>query len=55
MGHVHVNAYIKNEKAELVLEQILVDTGATYTVLSLKRIEEVGAVKIPSYEMDENE
>ncbi|MHC1610384.1 MAG: aspartyl protease family protein [Candidatus Methanospirareceae archaeon] len=52
MGHVHVNACIKNEKAELVLKEILVDTGATYTVLSLKRVEEVGAVRIPPYEMD---
>lgn len=52
MGHVHVNAYIRNKKAEIELKEILVDTGATYTVLSSERIEEVGAVKVPPYEMD---
>lgn len=49
MGHVHVDLYVRGEKGELKLEKVLVDTGATYTVLPEKVLEEVGAVKVPPY------
>ena len=47
MGHVHVDVCVRGEKGELKIEKVLVDTGATYTVLPLKVLEEVGAVKTP--------
>jgi len=45
MGHVLSNITIKGEKGERALTDILVDTGATYTVLSPRVVEQVGAVK----------
>jgi len=50
MGHVYVKAAIKGEKSEEELE-ILVDTGASYTVLPSELMEEVGAIKTP-YTLD---
>lgn len=49
MGHVRVDLYVWGVKGELKLEKVLVDTGATYTVLPKKVLEEVGAVKVPPY------
>ena len=34
MGHVVVNISVKGEIGEQALTEVLVDTGATYTVLS---------------------
>jgi len=45
MGHVLSNITIRGEKGERALTDILVDTGATYTVLSPQVVEQVGAVK----------
>lgn len=45
MGHVTANINIKGEKGERALTGILVDSGATYTVLSPEVVEEVGAIK----------
>ena len=45
MGHVLSNMTIKGEKGERALTDILVDSGATYTVLSPRVMEQVGAVK----------
>jgi len=52
VGHVHVNARIKGEKGERELNEILVDTGASYTVLPSELVKEVRAVEIPPYTMD---
>lgn len=52
MGHVHVDTYIKGKKGEQLLGEILVDTGATYTMLSPKVVKQVGATKIPPYTLD---
>lgn len=49
MGHVHVDVRVRGGKAECRLEKVLVDTGATYTVLPQNVLEEVGAVKVPPY------
>lgn len=49
LGHVRVDVYVRGEKVQLRLEKVLVDTGATYTVLPKKLLEEVGAVRIPPY------
>ena len=35
MGHVEVDAYIRGVKEEVKPEKVIVDTGATYTVLRL--------------------
>ncbi|KPV64563.1 MAG: hypothetical protein AOA66_0096 [Candidatus Bathyarchaeota archaeon BA2] len=51
MGHVHVDAYIKGTKGELKLQNVLVDTGATYTMFSMNLLDEVGAIKT-SYTLD---
>ena len=45
MGHIMSNIAIKGEKGEQTLTEILVDTGATYTVLSPEVVKEVGAMK----------
>ena len=52
MGHVAVNITIKGEKGEEALPEVLVDTGATYTVLSPEVLKQVGAAKIPPYTLD---
>lgn len=41
MGHIHVNVLLKSEKETEELKDVIVDTGATYTLLSeelLRRI-----------------
>lgn len=45
MGHVVSNITIKGEKGERALTEILVDSGATYTVLSPEVMNQVGATK----------
>jgi len=45
MGHVISNIAIKGESGEQTLTEILVDTGATYSVLPPEVVEEVGAMK----------
>ena len=45
MGYVLSNMTIKGEKGERALTDILVDSGATYTVLPPQVMEQVGAVK----------
>jgi len=47
LGHVRVDVCVRGGKGELRLEKVLVDTGATYTVMPLEVLEEVGAVKSP--------
>lgn len=47
MGHIVSNVTIKGEKGEQALSQILIDTGATYTVLSPEVTRQVGATRAP--------
>jgi len=43
MGHLYIDMTIRGNKATVELKSVLVDTGATYTVLPEKILEEVGA------------
>jgi len=47
MGHVEVDAYIRGVKEEVKLEKVIVDTGATYTVLPIELMEKIAAVETP--------
>ena len=47
MGHV-TSIVVKGEKGEERLENVPVDTGATYTFLEEKTLKKVGAVKLPT-------
>jgi predicted aspartyl protease len=48
MGHLHTNIIVKGNKAQKELRNVLIDTGATYTVLPEKVLEEIGAPKLPT-------
>lgn len=43
MGHLHTDITIRGSKTESLLKEVLIDTGATYTVLPENILEEVGA------------
>jgi len=43
MGHLYTDVTVKGSKTALELKNVLVDTGATYTVLPEEVLEEVGA------------
>jgi len=45
MGYVLSNMTIKGETGERALTDILVDRGATYSVLSPEMVKQVGATK----------
>jgi len=47
LGHIRVDLRVRGGRGERRLENVLVDTGATYTVLPLEILEEVGAIKNP--------
>ena len=47
MGHILVRALVRGIKGEKMLEKVVVDTGATYTVMPIEIVEEVGAIKSP--------
>lgn len=47
MGHLFADIIIRGVKAEKELKNVLIDTGATYTVLPKDVLEEVGASMIP--------
>ncbi len=47
MGHIYTDVTVKGEKASIELKNVLVDTGATYTVLSRDLLERIGAPKLP--------
>jgi hypothetical protein len=49
MGHITANINIKGEKGERALTEVLVDTGATYTVLPPEVVKQVGATKASYY------
>jgi len=47
MGHVEVDAYIGGVNGGAELKGVIIDTGATYTVLPIEFVEEIGAVETP--------
>lgn len=47
MGHVYVDVVVRGAKGEVPLRGVLVDTGASYTVLDEEVAEKVGAWPIP--------
>jgi len=47
MGHLRTDMTVRGNKAAIELKDVLIDTGAAYTVLPEKILEEVGAARIP--------
>jgi len=48
MGHLHTDMTVRGSKAAVELKNVLIDTGATYTVLPEKVLEaEVGSEDRP--------
>ncbi len=47
MGHVSVDVSVIGTKGRRNLKGLIVDTGATYTVLSREVLEAIGALKLP--------
>ena len=43
MGHLHTDMTVRGSKSAVELKNVLIDTGATYTVLPEKVLEGVGA------------
>lgn len=43
MGHLHTDMTVRGSKAAVELKNVLIDAGATYTVLPEEILEEVGA------------
>ena len=48
MGHIYTNITVRGEKGSVELKNVVIDTGATYTVLPEEVLEQVGAGKIPT-------
>lgn len=48
MGHLYTDVTVRGSKAAVTLRKVLIDTGATYTVLPEAILEEVGAARIPT-------
>jgi predicted aspartyl protease len=47
MGHIFVDAVLRGTRKEKALKNVIVDTGATYTIMPTEVVEEVGAIKTP--------
>jgi len=48
MGHLHADMTVKGSKGAVELKHVLIDTGATYTILPEETLEQVGAGRIPT-------
>jgi predicted aspartyl protease len=48
LTHVYAKARLIGTRVPKQIENLLVDTGATFTVLSREVLEEVGATKVPT-------
>lgn len=48
MGHLYTDIMVRGTKTEEELKGVLVDTGATYTVLPQDILEKIGASRIPT-------
>ncbi|RZN57155.1 MAG: hypothetical protein DSO09_02220 [Candidatus Methanomethylicota archaeon] len=51
MGHVYADIIVRGRIGEILLKNIIVDTGASYTVLDKNIVEKIGAWSIP-YKID---
>jgi predicted aspartyl protease len=51
MGHVYADVVVKGEAAETSLKDVMVDTGASYTVLDTELVKRIGAWSLP-YSVD---
>lgn len=47
MGHITVNVEVIGTKGKVTMEGVLVDTGASFTVLPTEVVEGVGGLKLP--------
>ncbi len=47
MGHVYVDIAVRGAAGEVLLRNVIVDTGASYTTLSKDIVEKIGAWTIP--------
>lgn len=48
MGHLYTDVTVRGSKAAVKLKKVLIDTGATYTVLPERVLKRVGAARIPT-------
>jgi predicted aspartyl protease len=48
MGHLYADITVRGAKGVVELKNVLIDTGATYTVLPEQILEETGAASIPT-------
>lgn len=48
MGHIYTDIVIKGTRGTKELKEVLIDTGATYTVLPKQDLDEVGASLLPT-------
>jgi predicted aspartyl protease len=48
LTHVYTKARLSGEAAQDQIDQLLVDTGATFTVLPKELLQRIGAVKVPT-------
>ena len=48
MGHLHTDMTVRGSKGAVALRNVLIEPGATYTVLPEEVLEEVGAGRIPA-------
>ena len=48
MAHVYTKALVKGTKGQVEVGELLVDTGATFTVLPVELLREVGAYLMPT-------
>ncbi len=48
MGHIYTDIVIKGTRGTKKLKEVLIDTGATYTVLPKEDLDEVGASLLPT-------
>jgi predicted aspartyl protease len=46
-SHIYVDVVLRGSRGEVLLKNVIVDTGATYTILDKKTADEVGAWRIP--------
>lgn len=46
MGHVYVDLTLRGQKEEVILKDVLIDTGATYTILPEGILNNAGAIKL---------
>ncbi len=47
MGHTYANVVFHGQKQKRVVERVLVDTGATYTIMPASLAEEIGVFLTP--------